>query len=181
MKRKVLFLCTGNSCRSQMAEAIVNARLGDTWEAYSAGTRPAGYVHPLRCVHWPRSVSRTKAAPSTQDEYRDVSFDLVVTVCDDAAENCPVWLGRGKRVHLGFPDPAKATGGDAEVMTVFRRGARRHRAHDAGVVAGIDQGSVNCGCSTPPTSPRYSGRPRTRRAYAWPITTSASRRSASRT
>ena len=66
MKRKVLFLCTGNSCRSQMAEAIVNARLGDAWEAYSAGTQPAGYVHPLALrPPWLRSASSTKAAPST--------------------------------------------------------------------------------------------------------------------
>lgn len=130
MKRKVLFLCTGNSCRSQMAQAIVNARLGDAWEAYSAGTKPAGYVHPLALralaeigiVH----DGRSKHA----DEYRTTPFDLVVTVCDDAAENCPVWLpapagaatpgGQGKRVHLGFPDPATATGSEDEVLAVFR-------------------------------------------------------------
>lgn len=120
MRRKVLFLCTGNSCRSQMAEAIVNARLDDAWEAYSAGTQPAGYVHPL-ALRALAEIGITHSGRSKRaDEYRGVPFDLVVTVCDDAAENCPVWLGQGKRVHLGFPDPAKATGSEEEAMSVFR-------------------------------------------------------------
>jgi arsenate reductase len=121
VKRRVLFLCTGNSARSQMAEVIVNTRLGDTWEAVSAGTQPAGYVHPKAVailgeigINWRGRTSKHV------DQFRDVLFDLVVTVCDDAAENCPVWLGQGKRVHLGFHDPAKATGNDEEVMAVFR-------------------------------------------------------------
>ena len=103
MKRKVLFLCTGNSCRSQMAEAIVNARLGDVWEAYSAGTQPAGYVHPLALRALAEIGIQHGGRSKHADEYRSVPFDLVVTVCDDAAENCPVWLGQGKRVHLGSP------------------------------------------------------------------------------
>ena len=120
MKRKVLFLCTGNSCRSQMAEAIVNARLGDEWEAVSAGTEPAGYVHPMALRALAEIGIEHHGRSKHADEFRDVPFDLVVTVCDDAAENCPVWLGQGKRVHLGFPDPAKATGTEDEVMAVFR-------------------------------------------------------------
>ena len=120
MKRKVLFLCTGNSCRSQMAEAIVNAGLGDVWAAYSAGTQPAGYVHPLALRALAEIGIQHEGRSKHADAYRDVPFDLVVTVCDDAAENCPVWLGQGKRVHLGFPDPAKATGTEAEVMAAFR-------------------------------------------------------------
>jgi arsenate reductase len=121
MKQKVLFLCTGNSARSQMAEAIVNARLGDAWEARSAGTRPAGYVHPnaLRALReiGIEHTGRSKNA----DEFRTAALDLVVTVCDDAAEECPVWLGPGRRVHLGFPDPAKVQGTEAEVMAAFRK------------------------------------------------------------
>jgi len=120
MKLKVLFLCTGNSARSQMAEAIVNHRLGDRWEAVSAGTRPAGSVHPLAVrvleeigiIHHGRSKS--------VDEFMNQSFDLVVTVCDSAAEECPLWLGQGKRVHLGFPDPAKAQGSEEDLLPVFR-------------------------------------------------------------
>ena len=121
MRRKVLFLCTGNSCRSQMAEAIVNARLGDAWEAYSAGTQPAGYVHPLALRALAEIGIQHEGRSKHADEYRAVPFDLVVTVCDAAAENCPVWLGQGKRVHLGFPDPARATGTEDEVMTAFRQ------------------------------------------------------------
>ncbi len=121
MKRKVLFLCTGNSCRSQMAEAIVNARWDDAWEAYSAGTQPAGYVHPLALRVLSEVGIQHAGRSKRADEYRDVSFDLVVTVCDDAAENCPVWLGKGRRVHMGFPDPAKATGSEDAVLAVFRQ------------------------------------------------------------
>ncbi len=119
-KRKVLFLCTGNSCRSQLAEAIVNARLSDEWEAVSAGTYPSGYVHPMALRVLQEIGIDHQGRSKSIDEFRTVSFDLVVTVCDSAAEECPVWLGQGKRVHLGFPDPAKATGTDEEVLTVFR-------------------------------------------------------------
>jgi len=121
MKHRVLFLCTGNSCRSQLAEAIVNARLGDEWQAYSAGTKPAGHVHPnaLRVLA-EIGIEHPGRSKSVQ-EYRDQLFDLVVTVCDAAAEDCPLWLGQGQRVHLGFPDPAKATGTEAEILTAFRR------------------------------------------------------------
>ena len=106
MKRKVLFLCTGNSCRSQMAEAIINARLGDTWQAVSGGTKPAGYVHPKALAALQEIGIEHEGRSKPADEFRDVPFDLVVTVCDSAAEECPVWLGKGKRVHHSFPDPA---------------------------------------------------------------------------
>ena len=119
--KKVLFLCTGNSCRSQMAEAIVNARLGDQWQAYSAGTEPAGYVHPKAVQVLAEMGIAHNGRSRHADEFRDVPFDLVVTVCDAAAANCPVWLGPGKRVHLGFPDPAQAVGSDEAVTAVFRQ------------------------------------------------------------
>ncbi len=119
-KRKVLFLCTGNSCRSQLAEAIVNARLGNEWEAASAGTYPAGYVHSNALRVLQEIGIEHQGRSKSVAEFRTVPFDLVVTVCDSAAEECPVWLGQGKRVHLGFPDPAKATGTEEEVLTVFR-------------------------------------------------------------
>ncbi len=120
MKRKVLFLCIGNSCRSQMAEAIVNARLGGMWEAVSAGTRPAGYVHPKALAALSEIGIQYTGRSKLADEFRGMDFDLVVTVCDSAAEECPVWLGKGKRVHRNFPDPAKAEGTDDEMMQVFR-------------------------------------------------------------
>lgn len=119
-RRKVLFLCTGNSCRSHMAEAIVNSRLSDEWEAVSAGTKPTGYVHPnaLRALAEIGIVHHGRSKHA--DEFRDMPFDLVVTVCDSAAEECPVWLGLGRRIHHSFPDPAKAEGSDEEVIAVFR-------------------------------------------------------------
>jgi len=103
-----------------MAEAIVNARLGDEWEAVSAGTEPAGYVHPSAVRALAEIGIQHEGRSKGALEFRDVVFDLVVTVCDDAAENCPVWLGKGRRAHLTFPDPARATGTDEEIMTAFR-------------------------------------------------------------
>jgi len=119
MTRQVLFLCTGNSCRSQLAEAIVNARLGDEWKAVSAGTHPSGYVHPNALRVLQEIGIEHRGRSKGVEEFRAVPFDLVVTVCDSAAEECPMWVGHGKRAHLSFPDPAKATGTDEEVLAVF--------------------------------------------------------------
>ncbi len=119
-QRTVLFLCTGNSCRSQMAEAIVNARLNDRWQAYSAGTRPTGYVHPKALAALAEIGIQHQGRSKLVDEFRGMDFDLVITVCDSAAEDCPVWLGKGRRLHHSFPDPAKAEGTEEEVMQVFR-------------------------------------------------------------
>ncbi len=118
--KRVLFLCTGNSCRSQIAEALVKARLGERWEAVSAGTRPAGYVHPnVRRVLAEIGI-RHRGRSKPVDQFRGQRFDLVVTVCDAAAEECPVWLGTGQRVHVGFPDPGRVTGDDETVLAAFR-------------------------------------------------------------
>ncbi len=119
-QKRVLFLCTGNSARSQMAEAIVNARLGDQWQAMSAGTKPTGYVHP-KVIQALREIGiQHEGRSKSVDEFRDARFDVVVTVCDSAAEECPVWIGKGKRTHHSFPDPAKADGPEEEVMDAFR-------------------------------------------------------------
>src|SRR5215208_3646373 len=118
--KKVLFLCTGNSCRSQMAEAIVNARLGDTWSAVSAGTKPSGYVHPKALAALSEIGIQHEGRSKHADEWRGQDFDLVITVCDSAAEECPLWIGKGKREHHSFPDPAKAEGTEEEIMQVFR-------------------------------------------------------------
>ena len=120
-RKRILFLCTGNSCRSQMAEAIVNSRASDAWVALSAGTRPAGFVHPLALRALQEiGIDATQARSKSVDEFRGQDFDLVVTVCDQASEECPLWLGAGKRFHIGFPDPAKAVGSEAEVIPTFR-------------------------------------------------------------
>jgi len=104
--KKVLVLCNRNSYRSQMAGAIVDACLGDKWQAFSAGTQPAGYVHSKAIAVLAEIGIQNCGASQHSDEFRDVNFGRVVTVCDDA-ENCPVWLGKGQRVHIGFPDPTK--------------------------------------------------------------------------
>jgi arsenate reductase len=103
-----------------MAQAIINTRLGDTWQAVSAGTKPAGYVHPRALKALSEVGIKHEGRSKLADEFKGVDFDLVVTVCDSAAEECPVWLGKGKRAHYSFPDPAKAEGTEEEVMSVFR-------------------------------------------------------------
>lgn len=120
MTRKVLFLCIGNSARSQMAEAIVNARYPN-WRAFSAGTKPTGFVHPMTIQVLKEIGIEHLGESKNADRFRNEDLDLVVTVCDEAAEECPVWLGKGKRVHLGFRDPAKAEGTDQERLAVFRQ------------------------------------------------------------
>lgn len=120
--RTVLFLCTGNSCRSQMAEAIVNAHYNKEWKAYSAGTKPTGRIH-LKTIQALNEIGIAHVGKSKHiDDLPTKDFDLVVTVCDDAAEECPVWPGKaGRRVHHGFVDPAKAEGNDEKQMRVFRQ------------------------------------------------------------
>ncbi len=109
-KRTVLFLCTGNSARSQMAAALVNHLRGETWQAVSAGTHPAGQVHPYAITAMREvGVDLSHARAKSTDEFRSTPLDLVVTLCDDAAKECPVWLGQGKRVHIGFSDPARGS------------------------------------------------------------------------
>ncbi len=120
-RKKVIFVCTGNSCRSQMAEAIVNARLGSEWIAFSAGTQPADYVHPVAIDVLKEIGIDHQGRTKTVDEFYVHDFDLVVTVCDSAAEKCPLWLGKGKRVHMGFTDPAKVTGDAETIKQVFRQ------------------------------------------------------------
>jgi arsenate reductase len=120
-RKHVLFLCTGNSARSQMAEGLVNHFLGDEWEAQSAGTSPTGYVHPMAVRAMAElGIDISGARSKSADEFRGAEFDLVITVCDHASENCPLWLGKGRRVHAGFPDPATAVGNDAARLEVFR-------------------------------------------------------------
>jgi arsenate reductase len=121
-KKRALFLCTGNSCRSQMAEGLVNHFLGKTWEASSAGIHPAGSVHPLAIRAMAElGIDISGQRSKSVDEFRHAEFDLVVTVCDDAAENCPLWIGKGRVAHISFPDPARAAGTQDEQLAAFRR------------------------------------------------------------
>jgi arsenate reductase (thioredoxin) len=135
--KRVLFLCTGNSCRSQMAEALVNHDLGERWAAFSAGTRPAGYVHPLARQALAEIGIEHEGRSKSVDELRGQAFDLVVTVCDDAAEECPLWLGKGQRVHIGFRDPARARGTPEEILEAFRAVRDEMREKVEGYLRGI--------------------------------------------
>ncbi|HMR65561.1 MAG TPA: arsenate reductase ArsC [Anaerolineae bacterium] len=123
MTKKVLILCTGNSCRSQMAEGLINARLGPEFEAFSAGTRPSGYVHPKAIAAMAEfGIDLSHNESKNLEQFRGRYFDYIITVCDSAKEDCPVWLEQaGTRTHIGFDDPAEATGTEAEIMAEFRR------------------------------------------------------------
>ena len=104
-----------------MAEAIVNSGRAGDWQAFSAGSRPAGFVHPLAVRVLAEIGIEVRGARSKPlSEFRGQPFDLVVTVCSSAAEECPVWLGQGRRVHQEYPDPAKAEGDEAQVLAAFR-------------------------------------------------------------
>jgi arsenate reductase len=121
MKKRVLFVCTSNSARSQMAEALVNHDLGDRFEAYSAGTDPKS-PHPLAIrVLAEIGIDHGAARGKSLDEFAGQSFDFVITLCDSANETCPLFFGGVRRAHLGFDDPARAEGAEAEKMAVFRR------------------------------------------------------------
>jgi arsenate reductase (thioredoxin) len=120
--KRILFLCTGNSCRSQMAQVIMN-RLGQgRFEALSAGAKPAGYVHPLAIQALQESKLPTEGLRSKSwEEFQGQPMDFVITVCDRAKESCPVWPGQPVSAHWGFKDPADATGTDEEKLREFRK------------------------------------------------------------
>jgi len=119
---KILILCTGNSCRSQMAEGFLKS-FDSALEVFSAGTNPSGQVHPMAIkVMNEIGIDLSKQHPKDVTRFLDKGFDYVVTVCDHARETCPVFIGKvGHRLHIGFEDPVKATGTENKVIAVFRR------------------------------------------------------------
>uniref|UniRef100_A0A7V2ZLH2 Arsenate reductase ArsC n=1 Tax=Ignavibacterium album TaxID=591197 RepID=A0A7V2ZLH2_9BACT len=122
MKKRILILCTGNSCRSQMAEGFLKS-FDENLEVYSAGTKPADKVNP-RAIQVMREVrvDISNGVPEDISKYINQSFDYVITVCDNAKETCPVFIGKVKRqLHIGFEDPADATGTEEEILSVFRK------------------------------------------------------------
>lgn len=122
MSKRILILCTGNSCRSQMAEGFLKS-FDSSLEVYSAGTNPSKQVHPRAIQVMKESgIDLSKNYPKMVDSYLKDSFDYVITVCDNAKETCPVFIGKvGKQLHIGFEDPAEAIGTDEEIMTTFRK------------------------------------------------------------
>lgn len=118
---KVLVLCTGNSCRSVMAEALINNLGRGRYQAWSAGSVPAGYVHPKSIETLNRhGIDPGQPRSKSWNEFAEQSFELVVTVCDQAAsESCPLFPGNPKKLHWSMPDPAKVTGSDANIDAAF--------------------------------------------------------------
>ncbi len=104
-----------------MAEAIVNDELSDSWQAFSAGTKPTGYIHPHALTVLEEIGITHQGRSKSISQFNNHNFDLVVTVCDSAAEDCPVWLKPGRKVHLSFEDPAKFQGEDEIVLGKFRQ------------------------------------------------------------
>jgi arsenate reductase len=121
-RNRVLFLCTGNSCRSQMAEGLLRALGGEQFEVASAGAKPSGQVHPLAIEAMREAgVDITRHTSKHVDQFGGEKFDYVITVCDHAREACPVFPGAVQQLHWSFDDPATATGTEEQKMRVFRR------------------------------------------------------------
>lgn len=118
----ILILCTGNSCRSHLAEGILRAALGDRYTVASAGSKPAGYVHPL-AIQAMEEIGLDISAHHSKhlDEFLEQDVETVITVCGNADQACPIFPGQANRHHWGFDDPAHATGSEEEQMLVFRR------------------------------------------------------------
>lgn len=121
-KPTVLILCTGNSCRSHMAEGILRAAAGDLLDVQSAGSKPAGYVHPLAIKALAEiGIDISGHHSKHMDEFLSQDVETVITVCGNADQACPMFPGQLNRHHWGFDDPAHATGSEDEQMAVFRR------------------------------------------------------------
>lgn len=120
--RNVLVLCTGNSCRSHIAEAILRAAAKDIFEVHSAGSNPAGFVHPKAvAVMKEIGIDISNHSSKHMNDFLKRDVHTVITVCGNADQTCPSFPGQLKRYHWGFDDPAKAEGSDEEVLDVFRR------------------------------------------------------------
>jgi arsenate reductase (thioredoxin) len=122
MKPNVLILCTGNSCRSHMAEGVLRAAAGDLIEVHSAGSKPAGYVHP-NAIHVLREIGIDISGHTSKhmNEFLNRNIATVITVCGNADQACPTYPGQVNRYHWGFADPAHAKGTEDEILQQFRR------------------------------------------------------------
>lgn len=141
-KKRVLILCTGNSARSQMAEGLLRRDAGERFEVVSAGTKPS-FVRPeaIAVMHelgidisWHRSKN--------VDEFQGQQFDYLITVCDNARETCPVFLGARQKLHRDFEDPAAAVGSEAERLAVFRHVRDQLRDYLRDFSKGVDKAAL---------------------------------------
>ena len=125
MKESVFFLCTGNSCRSQMAEGMLRQMAGDRFEVYSAGVNPT-HIHPLAIkVMEEMGIDISKQRSKSVNEFLNRQFDCVITVCDNARQSCPFFPGTYELLHWGLEDPAEAAGTEEEKLVIFRKVRRR--------------------------------------------------------
>ncbi|MGJ1535765.1 arsenate reductase ArsC [Sphingobacterium multivorum] len=132
---KILVLCTGNSCRSQIAEGFLRHFAGSRAEVYSAGIETHGVNPKAIQVMAEAGIDISSHTSNHVNEYAAIDFDYVITVCDNAKESCPYFPSRAKKLHYNFPDPAKATGTEEEVMNEFRRVRDLIKTYNAEFVA----------------------------------------------
>ncbi len=139
----VLILCTGNSCRSHMAEGILRAAAGELIEVHSAGSKPAGYVHP-KAIQVLREIDIDISQHTSKhlNTFLDRAITTVITVCGNADQACPMYPGQVNRHHWGFDDPAHATGTDEEILAEFRRVRDEIRLVFGAYAAGLREGKV---------------------------------------
>ena len=121
MKKKILVLCTGNSCRSQIAEGYLRYFANDKADVYSAGVETHGVNPKAIATMKEDGIDISNHTSNNIDEYRNIDFDFVITVCDNAKERCPFFPTKAQKFHYNFPDPAKATGSDDEISEEFRK------------------------------------------------------------
>ena len=142
MKPLVLILCTGNSCRSHLAEGILRAAAGDLIEVASAGSKPAGYVHP-KSIEVMKEIGIDISGHTSKHlaEFLNRNVDTVITVCGNADQVCPMFPGQVHRFHWGFEDPAHAKGSEEEVLAEFRRVRDQIRLVFEAYAAGLKRGS----------------------------------------
>jgi arsenate reductase len=147
MKPTILILCTGNSCRSHLAEGILRAALNDQFVVASAGSKPAGYVHPLAIKAMAEIGIDIGAHTSKHmDEFLTQNVETVITVCGNADQACPLFPGQLNRHHWGFDDPAHASGSEEEIMDVFRRVRDEiRRVFEAYAAGRLDQAKLAIG------------------------------------
>jgi arsenate reductase len=135
--KKILVLCTGNSCRSQLAEGYLRSFAGDKADIYSAGLETHGLNPKAVQVMAEDLIDISGHTSNHMDSYADIEFDAVITVCDHANEACPYFPGNVQRFHHNFPDPAKATGTEAEILDAFRRVRDEIKVYCADFVSGF--------------------------------------------
>jgi arsenate reductase (thioredoxin) len=145
-KPTVLILCTGNSCRSHLAEGILRHVVGDLFDIHSAGSKPAGYVHPKAiAVMKEIGIDISGHTSKHMNEFLNRNIDTVITVCGNTDQACPMFPGQVNRYHWGFDDPAHATGTEEEIVAVFRRVRDQIKAVFAAYASGYRE--AKCGRS----------------------------------